>query len=206
MQYNPKVDVIVSSDDTGMLEYWQLDEDVDQGFSQPKPPKVQWEFKSETDLYEFKKCKSFPTSLQFSPDYTKFVTFGFSDRQIRIFQFNTGKLLRKYDESLTAITQMQKSGVEAYTLDEMEFGRRLALDRDLERIKGGQSYTVNAVFDETGNFVIYPTLLGIKMVNIVTNKLARLIGKGETQRFMNISIYQGAPKKKNFITLVCIIW
>jgi peptidylprolyl isomerase domain and WD repeat-containing protein 1 len=88
-----------------------------------------------------------------------------------------------------------------YKVDDMEFGRRVAVEREIEGIKGGQGATVNVVFDETGNFILYPTLLGIKVVNIHTNKVVRLIGKMENQRFMHISLYQGAPKKKNLITM-----
>ena len=38
-------------------------------------------------------------------------------------------------------------------------------------------FVVFLVFDESGNFVLYPTLLGVKVVNLVTNQLARVIGK-----------------------------
>lgn len=60
---------------------------------------------------------------------------------------------------------MQQAGTAVYHVDDMEFGRRLAVDRELElpgpdgRIPGKW---INAVWDESGNFVIYPTLLGIK--------------------------------------------
>ncbi|TPX66944.1 hypothetical protein SpCBS45565_g04120 [Spizellomyces sp. 'palustris'] len=199
MRYNPTADVIVSVDSGGMVEYWQPD--VDSGYTLPSSPVVDWEFKSDTDLYEFKKAKKAPSSLTFSPDFSKFVTFGFSDRQIRIFNFRTGKLIRKYDESLTVVSEMQQAGTAIYSLDDMEFGRRLAIEREIEKVKGGQSATANAVFDESGNFVIYPTLLGIKVVNIRTNKVVRLIGKAETQRFLNVALYQGAPRKKGLITL-----
>ncbi|KAJ3158430.1 Peptidyl-prolyl cis-trans isomerase cyp15 [Geranomyces michiganensis] len=199
MRYNPMADIVVSVDTGGMMEYWQPD--AVEGFNVPAPPAVGWQYKSDTDLYEFKKAKSAPTSLTFSPTYEKFVTFGFGDRQIRIFNFRTGKVIRKYDESLTVVSEMQQAGTAIHHLDDMEFGRRLALEREIERVKGGQSATVNAVFDESGNFVIYPTLLGIKIVNILSNKVVRLIGKGENQRFMNVTLYQGAPKKKGLITL-----
>ena len=53
MSYNPKANVIVSVDDGGMLEYWQPDAET--GFATPRPPVVSWQFKSDTDLYEFKK-------------------------------------------------------------------------------------------------------------------------------------------------------
>jgi peptidylprolyl isomerase domain and WD repeat-containing protein 1 len=35
--------------------------------------------------------------------------------------------------------------------------------------------------------------MGIPVVNI-TNKVARLLGKDETVRWMNLAIYQGQPK------------
>ena len=57
-------------------------------------------------------------------------------------------------------------------MDDMEFGRRLAHERELEKdgvvaehgigVPRGAARTMRAVWDESGNFVIYPTLLGIK--------------------------------------------
>lgn len=46
-------------------------------------------------------------------------------------------------------------------------------------------------FDETGNFILYPTILGIKVVNVVTNKCVRIIGSSETIRFVTIALAQG---------------
>ena len=82
-----------------------------------------------------------------------------------MFSFLSGKLIRKYDESLTAIQEMQQAGTAVYKVDNMEFGRRLAVEKELEvpgpdgRIPGRWS---NAIWDESGAFVIYPSLLGIK--------------------------------------------
>ncbi|KAJ3195580.1 hypothetical protein HK101_011723 [Irineochytrium annulatum] len=198
MRYHALAETIVSVDTGGMMEYWTPD--WEGGFPQPERPKIKWSFKSETDLYEFKKSKTVPTSLNLSPDLSKFVTFGFDDRQVRVFNFYTGKLLRKYDESLTVMTEMQQAGTAAHRLDDMDFGRRLAQEREIEKIKGGQAATANAVFDESGHFIIFPTLLGIKIVNIETNKVSRLLGRMENHRFMNIALYQGAPRKKAVLT------
>lgn len=82
-----------------------------------------------------------------------------------MYNFLTAKLARTYDESLTAISEMQQAGTAVYQLDDMDFGRRLALDRELERDEsgpGGALRTANAVWDESGNFLMYPTMLGIK--------------------------------------------
>ena len=60
---------------------------------------------------------------------------------------------------------MQQAGTAVYRVEDMEFGRRLAVERELElpgpdgRIPG---MLINAVWDESGSFVLYPTLLGIK--------------------------------------------
>ncbi|CAG8486722.1 1718_t:CDS:10 [Ambispora gerdemannii] len=193
MAYNEKYHCVVSTDISGMVEYWE----PESPFELPK--NLAFKFKSDTDLYEFKKAQTSPNSLVFSPEYTHFVTMSVSDRQVRVFKFLTGKLTRKYDESLTVISEMQQAGTSIFKLDDMEFGRRLAVERELE--KSPQSATMNAVFDESGNFIIYPTMLGIKVVNLHTNKVVRLIGKTETHRYLNMSLYQGAPKKKAVVTL-----
>ncbi|KAJ3123496.1 hypothetical protein HK098_001884 [Nowakowskiella sp. JEL0407] len=199
MKYNSVCNVVVSVDSSGMFEYWHPDPEVD--FATPDTSIIKWKYKSETDLFEYKKAKSVPSSLEFSLDQTKFVTTGLSDRQICIFNFFTGKLIRKYDESLQVIQEMQQAATAIVVMDPMDFGRRLAVDREIQSQEGGQSSTANAVFDESGNFVIYATLLGIKIVNIRTNKVSRIIGKNDTQRFLNLSLYQGAPRKKGIITL-----
>ena len=42
----------------------------------------------------------------------------------------------------------------------MEFGRRVALERELE--KSDQTRLCNIVWDESSNFLLYGTLLGVK--------------------------------------------
>lgn len=44
-------------------------------------------------------------------------------------------------------------------------------------------------------------MLGIKILNIQTNKVSAVVGKQENLRFMNIALYQGAPRKKTLVTL-----
>ncbi|EPQ27828.1 uncharacterized protein PFL1_04573 [Pseudozyma flocculosa PF-1] len=199
LAYNEKHDCVVSADVGGMVEYWTPSEPY-------SLPKGVFEFKSATDLFDFKKTKTTPATLTFSPDFSTFATFSLADRQIRLFDFASGKLRRKYDESLRALQEMQQAGTTIYKLDDMEFGRRLAVERDLDAgaKSGAESAadnatglaTSNVVFDESGHFLCYGTAIGIKIVNTVTNKVSRLLGKDETMRFLNVSLYQGAPSKK----------
>lgn len=54
---------------------------------------------------------------------------------------------------------MQQAGTAVFRVDDMEFGRRLAVERELEKVGGGIGTTA---WDETGGFLLYPTMLGIK--------------------------------------------
>jgi peptidylprolyl isomerase domain and WD repeat-containing protein 1 len=128
MTYSDRYDTVISADEGGFLEYWQPKEP----FELPKNVAGLWSFKSSTDLYEFKKSKSTPTCITLSPSSHAFVTFSLPDRQLRVFNFLTGKLTRKYDESLAAIQEMQQAGTAVYKVEDMEFGRRLAVERELE--------------------------------------------------------------------------
>ncbi|KZT25403.1 hypothetical protein NEOLEDRAFT_1065477 [Neolentinus lepideus HHB14362 ss-1] len=211
MAYSNKYDTVVSADEGGFIEYWQPSEP----FDKPKNVRGLWGFKTETDLYEFKKAKAIPTCITLSPDSSHFVAFSLPDRQIRVFQFLSGKMTRRYDESLSAIQEMQQADTAVYKVEDMEFGRRLAVERELELEgssagmdgTGGEKPAarwINAVWDESGNFVLYPTLLGIKVVNMVTNRVVRLLGKDETVRWMNLTLYQGSPAKKGRSTLAMV--
>lgn len=54
----------------------------------------------------------------------------------------------------------------------------------------------SCVFDESGNFLLYATVLGIKVLNIVTNRLVRWLGVAESsERFLALALYQGNPQK-----------
>jgi peptidylprolyl isomerase domain and WD repeat-containing protein 1 len=55
---------------------------------------------------------------------------------------------------------LQRSDVPLYRLDAIDFGRRIAVEKEIEKTDGVPS--PNAVFDESSNFLLYPALLGIK--------------------------------------------
>ena len=49
--------------------------------------------------------------------------------------------------------------------------------------------------NNSGNFLIYGSLVGIKILNIVTNRVVRVLGGMETgDRFLSLALYQGTPK------------
>ncbi|RMZ73875.1 peptidyl-prolyl cis-trans isomerase cyp15 [Pyrenophora seminiperda CCB06] len=149
MAYNHHYDCVVSVDQGGMVEYWRPDGNYE------KPDNV-WSLKSSTSLFEFKKSKCVPSSLTMSPTGKQFTTFSFPDRKIRIFDFATGKLFRTYDESIETITAMQQAGTAVQHLEDMEFGRRIGVERELDQPSLQSRH--NVIFDETGNFILYGSI------------------------------------------------
>ena len=189
--YNNEYDCAISADTRGMIEYWNPS-------IYEKPDSV-FKFKSSTDLFDFKKSKSLPCSITISPSGSQFATFSFPDRKIRIFDFTTGKLHRTYDESISTISDMQQAGTAFQTLEATEFSRRLVAERDLENPVTVPK--VNVIFDESSNFILYGSLLGIKVINTLTNRVVKVYGATESFRSLNLALYQGFPQKKALTTV-----
>ncbi|OAA48640.1 cyclophilin-type peptidyl-prolyl cis-trans isomerase [Metarhizium rileyi] len=192
MVFNDFYDCVVSADENGMVEYWRPSGNYE------KPDNV-FEYKSSTNLFDFKKAKSVPTCLTVSPGGHSLAAFSFPDRKIRIFDFVSGKLHRTYDESLQAIEDMQHTGSASQKTDSVEFGRKLAQEREVESQL--LRHKSNVIFDESGNFIVYGSMLGIKVLNTYTNQVVKVYGKDENFRAVNIGLYQGQPQKKGIVSV-----
>ncbi|CAG9530922.1 unnamed protein product [Cercopithifilaria johnstoni] len=188
IEYNPNFDCAISVDVKGMLEYW----------SGPKreyqfPDNVKWSYKTDTDLYEFVKVKAPPRCLLISPNGKSFAAVG-ADRRIRLFDFVTGKLMKVIDESLRSYVD-QAVANKNYGLQNMEWSRRVALEKELDRDENAFQH-LSICFDETSNFLIYPTPIGIKVYNLYTDEIVREIGKNENMRFLGVSLCRAVPDFK----------
>ncbi|KAH7542021.1 hypothetical protein FEM48_Zijuj02G0029300 [Ziziphus jujuba var. spinosa] len=210
MKYNHVFDTVISADAKGIIEYWSpstLQFPEDNSISIPIPSAVKtlslsghhyrvvkFRLKSDTSLFEILKCKTAVSSIEVSPDGKQFSVTS-PDRRIRVFWFTTGKLRRVYDESLEVAQDLQRSDAPLYRLEAIDFGRRMAVEKEIEKTESAPQ--PNAVFDESSNFLIYATLLGIKVVNLHTNKVSRILGKVENNdRFLRIALYQGDRSSK----------
>jgi len=192
MAFNGNYDCVISADDGGMLEYWRPSSTYE------KPDNV-FQYKSATNLFEFKKAKSVPTTLSLSPDGSRFAVISYPDRKIRVFDFASAKLQRTYDESLQVIEEMQQAGTALQKLDAVDFGRRLAQEREIESPALRDKF--NVIFDESGHFLIYGSYLGIKVLNTYTNQVVKVYGKEEGFRPLGLALYQGQPQKKGVTTV-----
>ena len=185
MRYNAVFATVISIDANGVLEYWSSGRS-DFAFPQDR---VLFESKLDTDLFEFVKSKTLVHDLCFSPSGQHFATIS-SDRMVRIFKFATGKVLRVFDESLQHTVSLQKM---KQLLPNIEFSRRLAIENELEK---SEQFSLERIsFDESGLFLLFPMMLGIKVVNWQANKCLRVLGRGENVRPLAVSLYQDAPNR-----------
>ena len=60
-----------------------------------------------------------------------------------------------------AANELQRGESSLFKLENIDFGRRVAVERDL--LAAETALRPNAIFDDTSNFLLYPTLLGIKV-------------------------------------------
>lgn len=198
MAFNDRFDCVVSADEAGMVEYWRP------GGSYDKPDSV-FAYKSSTNLFDFRKAKCVPSCLTVSPDGSQLATMSLPDRRIRLFDFASAKLHRTYDESLQAAEEMQQmatSGGHSQgngALDRVEFGRRMAQEKEVE--SGQLRDKANVVFDESGHFLIYGTMVGVKVLNTYTNQVVRVYGRDDNVRAVHLAVYQGQPQKKGVTTV-----
>ncbi|KAK4560989.1 Peptidyl-prolyl cis-trans isomerase cyp15 [Recurvomyces mirabilis] len=193
LAYNDAFDCVISSDESGMIEYWQPSGNYEK-------PEIVFDIKSNTSLFEFKKSKSVPSSITISPTGKHFATISFPDRKVRVFDFASGKLYRTYDESIATISEMQQAGtLSKEPMEAVDFGRRIAVERELENpvLRSRQ----NVVFDESGHFILYGSILGVKVLNMLTNRVVKLYGREEPYRPLNLALFQGQPDKKDIVTV-----
>ncbi|WIA40575.1 hypothetical protein OEZ86_013916 [Tetradesmus obliquus] len=188
MRFNAAANAVISSDAKGFIEYWSCDD-----YKHPSAA-VSFSMKMDTDLFALAKAKTHARSLEVSRDGSQFAAFC-ADSRVRVWRFATGKLRRTYDESMEAAHELQKSGAAQFAIDDMDFGRRYAMEKEI-RAAGDAVPAPNVLFDESGHFLLLPSLLGIKVINLATNALPRLLGKPEnTERFLRIALWQGLNKK-----------
>ena len=204
---HPVHDVIVSVDCSGVIDYWSSST-----FTFPSRPVVSFSSKLDTDLYTFARLALLPSSLTFSHSGALFVTTS-PDRLLRLFRFSSGRIVKQFDDSLAALSARQQSGNPVYQLDSIDYGRRMAVEREYDKQSRQQAAALaapasaasasttssapfvpvsNAVFDDSDSFLLFASLLGVMVVNVHSNMLVRILGKVESaERFTTLQLFQG---------------
>jgi len=180
IHYNAIHDSGISIDQKGFIEYWSP--------GNGELPAVQFSSKLETDLFDLVRHHSTCRSLTISPNGELFALYC-SDRYIRLYHFLSARLLHTYNETIALYERMQEDPASPFRLERIEFLRRMALERELDR--PDSLYSPGIEFDDSSSILIYSTYVGIKFINIADSRILRLLGKHETERFTQISLFGG---------------
>ena len=182
MKYNTIYNAVLTTDISGMIEYWNP-----QNYEQPfNEEEYQFKFKIETDLYELNDNKIAITSLEFSPDGKMFGIYS-KDKHFRIFGFLTGIIIYDFDETSSQ-----------YIIDNNQDANEtiITIEKEIDKYIDVIPFS-NVQFDETSQYIYYPSPIGIKLIELETNKIVCILGKKETERFLYISLFQGKSLKNN---------
>eukprot|EP01068_Selenidium_serpulae_P004905 Selendium_serpulae@DN3800_c0_g1_i4.p1 len=184
----------MSADKSGCVELWHPTT-LKMPTKESTSGLVKFEMKSDTDFYELLKAKTFPFSMTISPNGS-LVAMLCEDCHVRIFRLSDGKKIREYDESLQMYGAAQSDPrSEQLHLDRLDFGRRVAVEKEL--LTTDSVFRQCAVWDESGTFLCLPSLVGIKVLNVYSNKVVRVLGKAESgERFLNLALCQCRPIKR----------
>ena len=125
-----------------------------------------------------------------------FAVYG-SDLKLRVFRYRTCKVIRVYDEGFEAIGDLQRDdnarpqARRKLDVDDFDFGQRLAKEREMtDELRGEMALPKPSVaFDASGHLLVYPSVFGIKVVNVLSNQLVAIVGSKEsTERFVKFTI------------------
>ena len=148
---------------------------------------IQFYRKDKVTTLKFKDSISTPLSACWHPHEQSQLAVTCSDRQIRIFSSETGKILKRFDESLNYYTDSFQRGhfypsFIQRKCEQVEFDRKMAFEQ------GGDVATWNCTWDETGEYFIFPSCIGIKIVHYQTNKLVHLLGYADALRYTHVAL------------------
>ena len=200
IKFNNKYNICLSTSNTGLIEYWSkssnnINNNINNNnyifgkddnneviddiikFDFPKHS-IKFKFKSQTDLFKLydKTKKNSIINLTLSPQQN---FFGIVDRlfNIYIFNFLTGKIIYQIKNN-------------QYKPQENENQKIATIEKDIEKNIETQNQP-NIQFDESEKYIYYPSWEGIKLINIKTSELIKIIGKKEKLRFISICLFQG---------------
>ena len=198
IKFNTKYNICLSTSNIGLIEYWSkstisknkindsnnfifgtdndneiMDEFI--SFDFPKHS-IKFKFKSQTDLFKLfnKNKKNSIINLSLSP---KNNYFGVTDksRNIYIFHFLTGKIIYTITDNVFISENDTKENI---------------IEKEIEKYVDVQ-YQPNIQFDESEKYLYYPCWEGIKLINLKTQEILKILGKKEKLRFISICLFQG---------------
>ena len=182
---------VLSADRLGNLELFDLE-------TEDYPSEVEFKYKSVTDLLKLVETKDFAETVTFSKTGAFFGLFT-NQKRIYVFSAKTAKIIFSCSEALVNYQKNLDTLItnEYYSYDKVNFLKKINNEKEL--LRDWQFLPAPKIeFDETDTYVFFPTIVGIKQVNIKQNSLTQIIGlPEEKERFLTFTLLQTKPEKVN---------
>ena len=110
------------------------------------------------------------------------------DKHFRIFGFLTGIIIYDFDETSSQ-----------YIIDNNQDANEtiITIEKEIDKYIDVIPFS-NVQFDETSQYIYYPSPIGIKLIELETNKIVCILGKKETERFLYFFISREKSKKQQW--------
>jgi peptidylprolyl isomerase domain and WD repeat-containing protein 1 len=222
MTYNLEKQCVLSADSKGILELW----DCSGAASRDDPTHVgspctafkhgiTFTSKMDTDLYHLLRKKTYAIALattpsalnnaksQSSSDY--YYAMYCADHKIRFMEHATARILVTMDESAKMYDTTFSNPI--YQMDIIDYGRRAATEREIQQTttiftsqtsheSSSSLQRLAIVFDPTGQYILIPTMVGIKIVDWQRRHLLAIVGQADASqlRFLTPCLCWGDAK------------
>eukprot|EP00178_Gracilaria_changii_P013439 TRINITY_DN37_c0_g1_i4.p1 TRINITY_DN37_c0_g1~~TRINITY_DN37_c0_g1_i4.p1 ORF type:complete len:664 (+),score=100.60 TRINITY_DN37_c0_g1_i4:52-1992(+) len=186
--YNHTYSAVISIDEANVIDYWAIKRDGSSFQLSEQIPQLQFRSKLRTQLFYFASKAIVATALGVSPRGSHFAVVEQQNR-IHVYHFLTGHRQSMIDLSLSSIRAAVKDNTyEAFGLNHRHFEDRLATEALFQKHQQLRAQN-NIVFDETGQYVLYATVLGVHMIHVSSSNTVFIFGLNEYRyRFVNVSI------------------
>eukprot|EP01054_Gregarina_sp_Poly1_P004628 Gregarina_sp_Poly_1__4627@NODE_2475_length_2076_cov_29_483823_g1568_i0_p1_GENE_NODE_2475_length_2076_cov_29_483823_g1568_i0NODE_2475_length_2076_cov_29_483823_g1568_i0_p1_ORF_typecomplete_len613_score86_61Pro_isomerase/PF00160_21/2_2e59ANAPC4_WD40/PF12894_7/0_0043ANAPC4_WD40/PF12894_7/1_8e03ANAPC4_WD40/PF12894_7/0_00017ANAPC4_WD40/PF12894_7/68WD40/PF00400_32/0_54WD40/PF00400_32/0_0026WD40/PF00400_32/1_6e04WD40/PF00400_32/1_7e02WD40/PF00400_32/7_1e02Ge1_WD40/PF16529_5/0_017Ge1_WD40/PF16529_5/0_31 len=171
---------IISTDMKGGIEYWipNAHSNFPSATEASTSGYLRFNLKSETDLFELQKKNTHALAMAVSPSGLQLALLC-RDGLLRIFAVSTGKLLTIIDETVAALKMSNVEQLPDFAkLSELEFERRCAMEE--EYWISNTAFKSSVHFDPSGCFLLYSSMLGIKIIDASSFELVGVIGRHES--------------------------
>lgn len=196
--YSSVLDIAISVDSKGILEYWS---GIQRNFQFPDSD-VKFSSKLSTDLLIHMKEKVKVYNICSSQNGEYFATFS-SDAKYRVFKTLSGKLLSVFDESIDYYDN-NPLDYEELNISSMDLARKKAIEKEILN-DNYIPYTIKMKFDYNNTILVYPCIFGIKMVNIFDKSTLRMIATSETMRICALDICNAHPFNEQLMQSVATV-
>lgn len=216
LTFSPATGLIISADSNGTIECWSPDASA--AFAAP-PGTLDYASKLDTDLFALARAKTHATAITTSK---QLFAVSSTDGHVRVFHIPTGRMTREFAEGCEDYASGSASSP---ALSPQELATRIARERVARQAAAAHTAALlapraanaaaeadanvpplalsaprepplNALFDASGFLLLVPTLLGIKVISLDSNKCIALIGAADAAASPppgGLALFQGVP-------------